>query len=104
MKFTLAIPLGVITPGEFQSAEAIGEMARALEQAGVAPSDPALARALAWLRTHQDPQGYWDATSMNHKYESGSMMELFMRDAATGFAALALLNAGEPHVDRPTRP
>jgi squalene-hopene/tetraprenyl-beta-curcumene cyclase len=75
-----------------------------LEQGGVSPSDPMLSRALAWLRSHQDAQGYWDASSMNHKYESGSMMELFMRDAATGYATLALLNAGEPRVDRSTRP
>ncbi len=35
MKFTLAIPLGVITPDEFQTPQAIGEMARTLERAGV---------------------------------------------------------------------
>ncbi len=35
MKFTLAIPIGEIAPGEFQSAAAIGEMAQALERAGI---------------------------------------------------------------------
>jgi hypothetical protein len=30
---------------------------------------------------------------MNKKYEAGSMPLLFMRDAATAFAALALLDA-----------
>ncbi len=35
MKFTLDIPVGVITPGEFQSFEAISAMAGALETAGV---------------------------------------------------------------------
>lgn len=65
----------------------------AMEQAGVPASDPRLKRALTWLRAHQDKKGgYWDAVSMNKKYEAGSMMELFMRDAATGFAAMALLN------------
>jgi probable F420-dependent oxidoreductase len=35
MKFTMDIPVGVITPGEFQSAVAVREMALALESAGV---------------------------------------------------------------------
>ncbi len=45
---------------------------------------------LAWLRQHQNPEGYWDAVSMNKQYEPGSMQQLFMRDAATGWAVLAL--------------
>jgi hypothetical protein len=61
-----------------------------LRLSGVKPGEPRMARALAWLRGHQDPAGYWDAVSMNHSYESGSMMEKFMRDAATAYAALAL--------------
>ena len=51
---------------------------------------PHLARALAWLRARQDPAGYWDAVSMNKRYEAGSMMERFMRDATTSYAVLAL--------------
>lgn len=35
MKFCLYIPVGNITPGEFQSQAAIGAMARALENAGI---------------------------------------------------------------------
>ena len=35
MKFTMDIPVGVITPGEFQTAEAVKSMALALESAGV---------------------------------------------------------------------
>lgn len=35
MKFTMDIPVGVITPGEFQTADAIKSMALALENAGV---------------------------------------------------------------------
>jgi probable F420-dependent oxidoreductase len=35
MKFTMDIPVGVITPGEFQTAEAVKSMALALENAGV---------------------------------------------------------------------
>lgn len=35
MKFTMDIPVGVITPGEFQTADAVKAMAQALEVAGV---------------------------------------------------------------------
>jgi squalene-hopene/tetraprenyl-beta-curcumene cyclase len=61
-----------------------------LRLAGVKPEDAHLARALTWLRQHQSPEGFWDAASMNHRYEPGSMPELFMRDASTGYAVLAL--------------
>ena len=64
----------------------------ALQEAGVPRSHPSLVRARAWLAAHQNAErGYWDAVSMNKRYEPGSMQESFMRDAATGFAALALL-------------
>jgi len=60
-----------------------------LEEAGV--SDRRIVKATDWLKAHQDAQtGSWPAESMNHKYEAGSMEARFMRDAATGFAVLAL--------------
>jgi squalene-hopene/tetraprenyl-beta-curcumene cyclase len=63
-----------------------------LQQAG-AVSKPKLARALAWLRTHQNAQcGCWQAVSMNKQFEPGSMQSKFMTDAATSFAVLALLS------------
>ena len=66
-------------------------VAFALERGGVPPSEPGLLRALSWLREHQDRQvGYWDAVSMNKHREADSMPALFMRDAATAFAAAAL--------------
>jgi squalene-hopene/tetraprenyl-beta-curcumene cyclase len=66
----------------------------ALEQAGAGHSDNGLARGLAWLRTHQDPEsGRWNAESMNHPHDAGSMPALFMSDAATGYATAALLAA-----------
>jgi squalene-hopene/tetraprenyl-beta-curcumene cyclase len=61
-----------------------------LRQAGLKAKDQRLARALGWLRAHQDPGGFWAAVSMNKPYEPGSMQERFMRDAATAFAVLAL--------------
>jgi squalene-hopene/tetraprenyl-beta-curcumene cyclase len=67
------------------------------EQAGVPPSQPGLSKALAWLRSHQNAQGYWTADSMNHKHAAGSMPEKFMSDAATGYATAALLAADAKH-------
>jgi hypothetical protein len=61
-----------------------------VRQSGVRPDDPRLARALAWLRTHQDPDGSWAALSMNKVRERGSMPAEFMRDAATALAVMAL--------------
>jgi hypothetical protein len=73
---------------------ATGLAAFALEQAGVRSSDPRLAKALAWLQAHQNAgSGFWAAESMNHHHDAGSIPEGFMRDAATGFATLALLEA-----------
>ena len=68
----------------------------ALQQGGVAASNSHLAKALNWLRAHQDRRfGYWTAGSMNKRYPAGSMQEKFMQDAATAFAALALATADE---------
>ena len=65
-----------------------------LERAGIGRDNSGLTRARDWLASHQDRQlGYWPAESMNKRYEPGSMPLQFMRDAATGFATLALLDA-----------
>jgi len=67
-----------------------------LRRAGVPASHPGLAKALDWLRAHQDPAtGAWPAASMNKRYPDGSMPSRFMQDAATGFAVMALLD-GDP--------
>jgi probable F420-dependent oxidoreductase len=50
MQFTLAVPLGEITPGQFQSIEAIGQMAQALEQAGV---------GACYVTDHPAPSAQW---------------------------------------------
>lgn len=51
----------------------------------------ALARGIAWLRTHQSrDDGSWPAESLNGGYESGSDESRFLRDAATGWALVAL--------------
>ena len=56
------------------------------------PKDSALARAAKWLKANQDPTtGSWPGESMNKQYEPESIPLLFMRDAATSFAVMALL-------------
>jgi hypothetical protein len=67
-----------------------------LQRAGISRVDPRLARAIAWLNTHQDADtGAWAAVSMNKAYPAGSMESMFMQDAATAFASLALIEAGQ---------
>ena len=62
-----------------------------LELAGGTRARAQTARALDWLKAHQDRQsGAWPAVSMNKKYPAGSMEEKFLQDAATAFAVLAL--------------
>jgi squalene-hopene/tetraprenyl-beta-curcumene cyclase len=79
-------------PAAGGSAYATALTAFALQQAGVPRSNPKLKKALDWLRAKQDPQfGYWAADSMNKRREPGTMPEGFMRDAATAFAVLALI-------------
>jgi squalene-hopene/tetraprenyl-beta-curcumene cyclase len=95
--------LDALGPFEFKEAakHATGSNAYAtaftayvMEQVAPAGANPKLAKALAWLRTHQDAEGgYWHADSMNKVYEPGSMQSQFMRDAATSYAILALLGA-----------
>ena len=66
-----------------------------LQQSEGDRKNPKLGQALGWLRSHQDPEsGYWAAESMNRQYPAGSMESGFMRDAATAFASLALLESG----------
>ena len=70
---------------------ATGLAAFVLETTGLTAANPNVERALGWLRSHQDPKsGFWDAQSMNTRYQAGSMPSQFMRDVATGFAVLAL--------------
>ena len=77
-------------PSTGANAYATAFAAAVLQKVGVPATDPRLARALVWLKSHQDPKGYWDATSMNKVYAPDSMPAAFMRDAATAYAALAL--------------
>ena len=57
MKFTMDIPVGVITPGEFQTAAAVAEMARAMEAAGI---------DAAYVTDHPAPDAAWLRQGMGH--------------------------------------
>lgn len=72
---------------------ATGFIAWVLEKSGVSVRDLRLCRSIAWLKDHQSRwNGRWSTDSMNRQnrfWESGR----FMDDAATAFAALALIRA-----------
>jgi squalene-hopene/tetraprenyl-beta-curcumene cyclase len=66
----------------------------ALHRGGVPASHPGMKKALAWLKSKQDPTtGAWPAVSMNKQRPPDSMEGHFMSDAATAFASLALVEA-----------
>lgn len=71
---------------------ATGIAVLAMEQAGVPHHDPMLQQGLAWLTTHQQADGAWHAASINKKRDPASDPALFMQDAATAYAVLALEN------------
>jgi hypothetical protein len=83
-------------PATGSDAYATGFTAFVLREVGVKPEAAEMSRALAWLRSHQDPEtGAWPAVSMNKRRPAGSMEALFMQDAATAFASLALLDRAQ---------
>jgi squalene-hopene/tetraprenyl-beta-curcumene cyclase len=71
---------------------ATGLIALVLQRAGVPRTDARVAKAIAWLETHQDPgTGMWSASSLNKARDPASDIGKFMSDAATAYAALALI-------------
>jgi hypothetical protein len=63
----------------------------ALTAGGLPGASPVLERARTWLIRNQDPQdGSWPAWSLNKERDPASDIGRFMRDAATGYTALAL--------------
>ena len=70
---------------------ATGLATLALQAASVSADDPRVARGLAWLRRHQNPDtGEWSAASLNKQRDPKSDPAKFMGDAATAYAVLAL--------------
>ena len=84
------------TPSAGSDSYATGFVAYVLLKAGIPRSDPRIGRALAWLKSQQDREsGAWPGKSMNKQYPADSMQIRFVQDAATAFAAMALLEAGQ---------
>jgi squalene-hopene/tetraprenyl-beta-curcumene cyclase len=63
-----------------------------LRSTGTTENERMLQRAEAWLRSHQRADGSWPAASMNKLREPKGLIAPFMSDAATGYAALALID------------
>lgn len=69
---------------------ATGLAVLALEAGGTPARDPILARSLDWLARNQQKDGTWAAVSLNKQRDPQSDPALFMTDAATAYAVLAL--------------
>ncbi len=73
---------------------ATGLVAYTLEQLQMPVAEPGLRRALAWLKRSQlEADGRWPAVSLNNNRPVLSDTGLFMSDAATAYAVLALTGA-----------
>jgi hypothetical protein len=72
---------------------ATGLVILALEAAGVGRRDASMRLGMGWLAGHQQKDGSWVAASMNKERDPESDAYLFMTDAATGYAVMALESA-----------
>ena len=86
-------------PQEAQSdGYATGLITFALQQAGMSRENAQLKRGLAWLTGNQNKaRGFWLAYSLNKNEEHHISPDtaLFMNDAATAYAVLALSDAND---------
>lgn len=85
------------TPQETKSdGYATGFIVFTLEEVGVTPENARLKSGISWLIRNQDRrEGFWVAYSLNKNKEHhiGPATTLFMNDAATAYAVLALTEA-----------
>ncbi len=80
---------GVHPEGAVSDGYATGLVMLALKRAGVAADHPKLRKAVGWLTTNQR-DGTWPANYPNRPRDPQTNVGRFLRDAATGFAILAL--------------
>ena len=73
---------------------ATGLVTYVLLRRGGATLGPAIDRGLSWLEAHQEREGFWNAASANlRRKDDDAFVFSFMRDAASGYAVLALCQA-----------
>ena len=80
---------GVYPDGAVSDGYATGLVVLALERAGIAAGTPNLRRGIGWLVANER-DGTWPANYLNTKRNPQDNVGMFMRDAATAFAVLAL--------------
>lgn len=69
---------------------ATGLIVFVFKQSGLTSENSHIQKGLAWLQRSQAQDGRWPAYSLNHRSEGSSGTGLFMSDAATAYAVLAL--------------
>ena len=67
----------------------------ALELAGIAPADPAMRRAVAWLLARQNGDGGWGESNDSYDLERNPSHAFDSTPYQTAWAVLALISAGE---------
>jgi squalene-hopene/tetraprenyl-beta-curcumene cyclase len=83
---------GVYPKDAISDGYATGLVVLALKRSGVPLDNPKLRKAIRWLLDHQH-DGTWPANYINKKRNPQDNVGKFLRDAATGFAVLALTEA-----------
>jgi len=69
---------------------ATGLVVLALKAVKTPGSNPTLRRSRSWLEQHQQTDGTWTAASLNKQRDPASDPALFMTDASTAYAVMAL--------------
>lgn len=69
---------------------ATGLVALALEAVEISRDDATLRRSVDWIAAHQQADGAWTAVSLNKERDPKTDPALFMTDAATAYAVMAL--------------
>jgi squalene-hopene/tetraprenyl-beta-curcumene cyclase len=83
---------GATTKDVISDGYATGLAVLVLKSAQLPANEPQLRKGIAWLVKHQQKDGTWPALYINKDRDPNSDVGKFMRDAATGFAVLALTN------------
>ena len=67
----------------------------ALAQAHVGPDDPAVKRAVAWLKQRQNPDGGWGESNDSYAPRSETVQDFGSTPYQSAWALLGLMSSGE---------